>query len=152
VEGRRAVVARVTLLMILAVATTRCRGEVEPVALPMIAGELRDDSDAGGFALEGEELTSPGPTLRVPAGAEVTITLHNQHGAFSGEEISHNIAIVADKDAVPHPRFESEIDPVNAGETGSVTFTAGEPGTYFYVCTLVGHVGRGMYGEFIVEG
>ena len=36
--------------------------------------------------------------------------------------------------------------------SGSMTFTAREAGRYFYICSIPGHVGRGMYGEFVVEG
>ena len=51
--------------------------------------------------------------------------------------------------------FDSEINsptnPLKAGESGSVTFLAGAPGTYYYICTVPGHALQGMQGSFIVE-
>ena len=41
--------------------------------------------------------------------------------------------------------------PLKPGESGSVTFTAGVPGTYYYICTVPGHALQGMQGSFIVE-
>ena len=40
---------------------------------------------------------------------------------------------------------------LKAGESGSVTFTAGAPGSYYYICTIPGHALQGMQGNFIVE-
>jgi uncharacterized cupredoxin-like copper-binding protein len=39
---------------------------------------------------------------------------------------------------------------LQAGENGSITFTADEAGSYFYICSEFGHVPRGMFGEFVV--
>jgi nitrite reductase (NO-forming) len=32
-----------------------------------------------------------------------------------------------------------------------VTFTPDKPGTYYYICSVPGHVERGMWGRFVVE-
>ena len=42
-------------------------------------------------------------------------------------------------------------NPLKPGESGSVTFLAGAPGTYYYICTVPGHALQGMQGSFIVE-
>ena len=42
-------------------------------------------------------------------------------------------------------------NPLKPGQEGSVTFTAGAPGTYYYICTVPGHALQGMQGSFIVE-
>lgn len=153
-------ISKIALAITLALATAACGGGGEPVPFSMVAGELEGNAEAGGFALEGEEIGSPGPTLTVPVGAEVTITLTNQHGAFSDEMLPHDLMVVADKDAAqPDALFEaatgsvlpeaseSEELPTNA----SVTFTPTDAGAYFYICSLPGHVSRGMWGRFVVE-
>jgi nitrite reductase (NO-forming) len=35
--------------------------------------------------------------------------------------------------------------------TGTLTFTAGTPGTYRYLCPVPGHAQKGMTGTFIVS-
>ncbi|MGI0090041.1 MAG: plastocyanin/azurin family copper-binding protein, partial [Nitrosopumilaceae archaeon] len=42
-------------------------------------------------------------------------------------------------------------NPLKPNEEGEVTFTAGAPGTYYYICTVPGHALQGMKGSFIVE-
>jgi hypothetical protein len=61
----------------------------------LATGELRREgfAELAGFALEGEEITSPGPTIRLQAGDEVTITLENVHGQFDEESISHDFVV-----------------------------------------------------------
>jgi FtsP/CotA-like multicopper oxidase with cupredoxin domain len=66
----------------------------------LVTGELRREAFAqlAGFALEGGEITSPGPTIRLQAGDEVTITLENEHGQLDEESISHDFVVVAEQD------------------------------------------------------
>ena len=47
--------------------------------------------------------------------------------------------------------INSASNPLKAGESGSVTFLAGAPGVYYYICTVPGHALQGMQGSFIVE-
>ncbi|HEX9845145.1 MAG TPA: plastocyanin/azurin family copper-binding protein, partial [Candidatus Nitrosotenuis sp.] len=47
--------------------------------------------------------------------------------------------------------IKSANNPMKPGESGEVTFTAGAPGTYYYICTVPGHSALGMKGSFIVE-
>jgi len=47
--------------------------------------------------------------------------------------------------------IQSMSNPLKPGESGEVTFTAGAPGTYYYICTVPGHALQGMQGKFIVE-
>jgi hypothetical protein len=96
-------------------------------------------------------VTAPGgPTLRVAAGSDVTITLHND---LSGEATSLYVggqAMVPDR------------TPVTAGATHAYTFTATRPGTYLYEAGMISddgvdkaglqhQVARGLYGALVVE-
>ena len=98
-------------------------------------------------ALPGEE--GHNPELRVASGDEVTIDV--EHKGIS----LHSFAILSNPNDLNSIVWDAEIasatSPLSRGQTGSVTFTAGAPGTYYYVCTVPGHVLQGMQGTFIVE-
>ena len=98
-------------------------------------------------ALPGEEGNNP--EIRVKSGDEVTITTTNAGVSF------HAFGVVTDPDDFTSVVFDSAINsatnPLKAGESGSVTFLAGAPGTYYYICTVPGHALQGMQGSFIVE-
>lgn len=89
-------------------------------------------------------------SMTVPAGADVTITLENV-GA-----LEHSWLLTTTDIA---PADVTEEDVINGGftgniaggETGRVTFTAPEPGTYQFVCQIPGHAVGGMVGTFTVE-
>ena len=89
------------------------------------------------------------PEIRVASGDEVTIDV--EHKGIS----LHSFAIVSNPNDLNSIVWDSEIasatSPMSRGETGSVTFTAGAPGTYYYICTVPGHSIQGMQGTFIVE-
>ena len=130
--------------------------------LVLVAGFPPGVTTKAGFGVEGEDITSPGPTIRMRKGETVTITFENAHYLEGGSPFPepHNFTVVEDKDV---PVFEMEplwsahvggFDDENlrAGERGSVTFTAETAGSFYYVCALSDHPGRGMWGRFIVEG
>ena len=104
-------------------------------------------SDLAFNALTGE----PGhnPDFVVNSGDEVTFTATNAGKGF------HAFGIVASPDDFNNSLWGSEIAsasaPLKAGESGSTTFIAGAPGTYYYICTVPGHASLGMQGSFIVE-
>jgi len=104
-------------------------------------------SDLAFNALTGEEGHNPG--FVVNSGDEVTFTATNAGKGF------HAFAIVASPDDFGNPLWDSDIAaaaaPLKPGESGSTTFTAGAPGTYYYICTVPGHAALGMQGSFIVE-
>ena len=98
-------------------------------------------------ALPGEEGSNP--DVRVNSGDEVTVTTVNAGKSF------HAFGVVSNPDDFNSVVFDSAIaaatNPLKPGESGSVTFVAGAPGTYYYICTVPGHALQGMQGSFIVE-
>ena len=98
-------------------------------------------------ALPGEEGNNP--DVVVNSGDEVTITTINAGMSF------HAFGVVSNPDDFNSVVFDSAIaaatNPLKPGESGSTTFTAGAPGTYYYICTVPGHALQGMVGNFIVE-
>ena len=98
-------------------------------------------------ALPGEE--GHNPDIRVNSGDEVTVSANNIGKSF------HAFGVVTNPDDFNSVVFDSEIssanNPLKPGESGSVTFLAGAPGTYYYICTVPGHALQGMQGSFIVE-
>ena len=98
-------------------------------------------------ALPGEACSNP--EIRVYSGDEVTITSVNAGKSF------HAFGVVSNPDDFNSVVFDSAIaaanNPLKPGESGSVTFLAGAPGTYYYICTVPGHALQGMQGSFIVE-
>nr|WP_026089928.1 MULTISPECIES: plastocyanin/azurin family copper-binding protein [Nitrosopumilus] len=89
------------------------------------------------------------PEIRVSSGDEVTITSTNTGKSF------HAFGVVSNPEDFNNVIWDSAIaaasNPLKPGESGSTTFTAGAPGTYYYICTVPGHALQGMQGSFIVE-
>jgi len=104
-------------------------------------------SDLAFNALTGEE--GHNPDFTVKSGDSVTFTATNKGKGF------HAFGIVASPDDFGNPLWGSAIgaatSPLKPGESGSSTFTAGAPGTYYYICIVPGHAQLGMQGSFIVE-
>jgi nitrite reductase (NO-forming) len=98
-------------------------------------------------ALPGEEGNNP--EFKVKSGDEVTFSVKNNGKSF------HAFGIVSDPENVNSVLWNSAIaaasNPLKPGQDGNVTFIAGAPGTYYYVCTVPGHALQGMKGSFIVE-
>ncbi|HXW03365.1 MAG TPA: plastocyanin/azurin family copper-binding protein, partial [Nitrosarchaeum sp.] len=98
-------------------------------------------------SLPGEE--GHNPEFRVNSGDEVTFTAVNAGKSF------HSFGIVSNPEDFNNVLWNSAIasasNPLKPGQDGSVTFTAGAPGTYYYICTVPGHALQGMQGSFIVE-
>ncbi len=129
----------------------------EPAEFVVIGGVVISDEGpaGGGFAIEGEDLVSPGPTITVRAGQPVTITFK------VADEIvpePHDFFIVADKDyrevvfaKLEGPLWGAGTESLSFGEEQTITFTPDTPGSYFYICSVSDHLFRGMWGSFEVE-
>ncbi len=98
-------------------------------------------------ALPGEEGNNP--EIKVNSGDSVTIKANNMGKSF------HSFGVVTNPEDFNSVVWDSTIaaatNPLKPGESGEVTFTAGAPGTYFYICTVPGHALQGMQAKFIVE-
>ncbi len=109
--------------------------------------ESDDFRDLAFNALPGEE--GHNPDIVVKSGDEVTVMVSNMGRSF------HAFGVVSDPNDFNSVIWESGIGSAIAslrpGEEGSVTFLAGAPGVYDYICTVPGHVLQGMQGTFIVE-
>ena len=96
-------------------------------------------------------LSPANPTLTFTAGQTVTVKLHNMG------TMPHNWAIVTAKTdgntslAFSGAQIGSAANPVQAGSTGSATFTVGSAGTYYYICQIDGHASLGMAGTVTVN-
>lgn len=107
-----------------------------------------DDFRTLGFnALDGQE--GANPEIRVGSGDRVTVRATNGGNSF------HAFGVVTDPNDFMSTVWDSEIGsvtaPLRGAESGEVTFTAGSPGEYHYICTVPGHALQGMQGKFIVE-
>ena len=102
-----------------------------------------------GFGNSATSISSPGPTLTFTAGETVTMTLQNVG------TMNHDWAIVSTKSSTGTVLWNAQIasaaSPVAAGSSGSVTFTVGSAGNYYYVCQVDGHVALGMWGNVVVQ-
>ena len=123
------------VLAAMALLLAACGGESGPVALSFEGTDSFEFSPA---------------SASVSAGDEVEVTLNNvgalEHSwALVGGDV--DAATVTDADAINN----SATGVVAAGETGTVTFTAPDAGTYRFVCTIAGHAAAGMAGTFTVN-
>jgi len=129
--------------------------ELASADIVLITGEAPQGFDNGGFGFEGEEISSPGPTITVPAGESLTPVLRN----VSDENIPHDFVVVGVRDrtaseplASTDPLWGSQTLTIDPGESTLVAFTPEAPGKYFYLCSLFTHMsGHGMWGRFVVE-
>ena len=98
-------------------------------------------------ALPGQPGTNPDITVK--SGDTVTIHVKNDSKSF------HAFGVVTDptdpSSVVWNSAFGTPDNPLKPGQTGDVTFVAGAPGTYHYICTVPGHAALGMDAKFIVE-
>jgi nitrite reductase (NO-forming) len=98
-------------------------------------------------ALPGED--GHNPEIRVNSGDEVTVTVTNVGKSF------HAFGVVSNPEDFNSIVMDSAIGSMSSAlksdESASTTFTAGAPGSYYYICTIPGHAIQGMQGSFIVE-
>ena len=96
-------------------------------------------------------MSSPGPSLKVEVGTEVTVTFVNRGGwsGFEDEAIPHSFRIVP---SVPSPEtlWGADTGLVEPDASATITFTPTEVGEYRYVSDGLGAAGRGMFGRFVV--
>ncbi|MDJ0269179.1 MAG: plastocyanin/azurin family copper-binding protein [Aigarchaeota archaeon] len=120
--------------------------EKPAIEITIIGGEI-DGKFA--FGIRGEDLSSPGPDIRVKVSETVKVTFINIG------RIPHSFAVVSEKKFDAPVLFNAAIGsaarPVQPGEQGTTIFKPNKPGIYNYVCQVPGHIELGMYGNLIVE-
>ncbi len=87
----------------------------------------------------------PGPVVRITEGDTVEFTLIND----KSNKNSHSMDFHAARLDVME-----DFDSIKPGETKKYTFTADNPGVFFYHCgsdPMIQHIARGMYGAIIVD-
>lgn len=98
-------------------------------------------------ALPGQPGTNP--DIKVKSGDTVTVHVKNLSKSF------HAFGVVSDptnpSDVLWNSAVASPDNPLGPNKGGDVTFVAGAPGTYHYICTVPGHAALGMDGNFIVQ-
>ncbi len=110
------------------------------------------------ISLQATDFAYSAPSITVPAGQPVTLTMHNAGAVehdFVIEKINVTDVQASDSDASAHhqmgnmPEYDLHIS-ASSGETETLEFTALEPGTYQIFCSVEGHKEAGMIGELIV--
>jgi plastocyanin len=99
-----------------------------------------------GFGTTTSNIASPGPTINLKVGDQVTINFHNN------SQMGHDFAVVTAKTdgntdlAFTGAQIASASDPVPAGGTATPSFTVDRAGTFYYICQVDAHVSLGMWG------
>ncbi|MGI0046567.1 MAG: plastocyanin/azurin family copper-binding protein [Nitrosotalea sp.] len=105
--------------------------------------------DFSKYGFNGTGGTGTNPDITVHSGDTVTINVTNPSKVF------HAFGIVTDPNdpsgIVWNASYKTADSPMKPGDSGTVTFVAGTPGLYHYICTVPGHAALGMNGNFIVE-
>lgn len=110
------------------------------------------------ITIELTDFTYSPSSITIPAGQPVVLTIHNA-GLVEHDFVIDKIfvsSVVAEGDAAEHemPDMAAESYDLHistpVGETSTLKFTAMEPGTYQFFCTVEGHLEAGMIGELIV--
>lgn len=127
------------------------------VEFELVGGEDVNDLSAmmgWGFADEPlADINSPGPTIDVMLGDEVTVTFTNRHGWSQDpddpffESVDQSFRVVT-PGQVGDVKFGADTGLVAPGESATITFTADEVGEFRYLST--GLISDGMFGRFVV--
>ncbi|BAN89487.1 multicopper oxidase domain-containing protein [Aeropyrum camini] len=118
------------------------------VVITLYAAEL--PGGKFGFGFSPDEITSPGPEIRVKQGQVVEIRLINlgnvRHAFAVVQEVAKTNPKILFNSAIGSPN-----NPIPPGSEGSVIFVASQAGTFYYQCPVSNHGPKGMWGVFTVE-
>ena len=117
-----------------------------PITLDFI--ESKDFRTLAFNALPGE----PGnnPTINAKVGDRIIFNILNAGKSFHAFGVTLNdegLGGILSEEQMSH----AANNPLKPGEGGTSEFIPGEPGTYYYICTVPGHREMGMVGTIIVE-
>ena len=116
-----------------------------PITLDFI--ESKDFRTLAFNALPGE----PGnnPTINAKVGDRIIFNILNAGKSF------HSFGVTLNEEGfggiLSGTAVAAANNPLKPGDGGSSEFIPGEPGTYYYICTVPGHREMGMVGTIIVE-
>ena len=116
-----------------------------PITLDFI--ESKDFRTLAFNALPGE--LGNNPTINAKVGDRIIFNILNAGKSFHAFGVTLNdegFGGILGSSAVASPN-----SPLKPGEGGTSEFIPGEPGTYYYICTVPGHREMGMVGTIIVE-
>ena len=89
------------------------------------------------------------PTINAKVGDRIIFNILNAGKSF------HAFGVTLDEEGFGGILGDSAVaspnSPLKPGEGGASEFIPGEPGTYYYICTVPGHREMGMVGTIIVE-
>jgi nitrite reductase (NO-forming) len=134
-------------MALLLVGTTIGTAQAATIQVSMTAKEVDLPIDNAGhmghaWTFDGQV---PGPVVRATEGDTIVVTLKND----PANKNSHSIDLHAARTDVL-----TSFAPIKPGETKSFTFTADNPGIFFYHCgsdPMIQHIARGMVGAIIVD-
>jgi len=116
-----------------------------PVTLDFI--ESKDFRTLAFNALPGE--SGNNPTINAKVGDRIIFNILNAGKSF------HAFGVTLDEEGfggiLGNSAVASPNNPLKPGDGGTSEFIPGEPGTYYYICTVPGHREMGMVGTIIVE-
>ena len=121
--------------------------QAKTVKVELTAKETRVPTNNEGRTVVGWTYNGqiPGPLFRATEGDTIELTLKND----PSNKNSHSIDFHAARTDVL-----TTFAPIKPGETKSFTFTADNPGIFFYHCgsdPMIQHIARGMIGAIIVD-
>jgi len=120
-------------------------GEDIPITLDFI--ESKDFRTLAFNALPGEPDNNP--TINAKVGDRIIFDIVNAGKSF------HSFGVTLNDEGFGGILSGTDVATANAplkpGEGGTSEFIPGEPGTYYYICTVPGHRDMGMVGTIIVE-
>ena len=89
------------------------------------------------------------PTINAKVGDRIIFNILNAGKSF------HAFGVTLDEEGFSGILGDSAVaspnNPLKPGDGGTSEFIPGEPGTYYYICTVPGHREMGMVGTIIVE-
>jgi uncharacterized cupredoxin-like copper-binding protein len=145
VTGAITIEAMIFTLVVGLPTTTTSFAKVD-LALNVTAGEI---GTKYGFGLTGKAVSSPGPDMVLSQGKVVRINFRNEG------QIPHTFKITSELRWDANAVFGSVVGepsrPLSPGQGGVSTFRADRSGSYFYICSIPGHIDFGMFGRLIVE-
>ena len=116
-----------------------------PITLDFI--ESKDFMTLAFNGLPGE--SGNNPTINAKVGDRIIFNILNAGKSF------HAFGVTLDEEGfggiLGNSAVASPNSPLKPGEGGASEFIPGEPGTYYYICTVPGHREMGMVGTIIVE-